>query len=144
MAYMATLADSIVTFIESLELGDDVTVARWLPEEQLAYSALENLSGVKVVVLPYSVNRELTAEGIHDVNQEARIVVQRKVASTADYNAAMKIAEDIAAALVGQTLADFSCAGASLNPAIDYGKMADMNVFDAVIISRWQTYEDEP
>jgi hypothetical protein len=102
---------------------------------------LENLSGVKIVVVPYGVTQIETAEGIDEVRQEIRIVVQRKISAAADYEAAAAITERIVAALVGTTLLDRRCVEIRMTPAVDYGRMAEMAVYDAVAITNWLTYE---
>lgn len=141
MATLSELSDAVATYLGTLELDGEPTIARWLPQEQLAYDSLENLSGVKIVVVPYGVTQIETAEGIDEVRQEIRIVVQRKISAAADYEAAAAITERIVAALVGTTLLDRRCVEIRMTPAVDYGRMAEMAVYDAVAITNWLTYE---
>jgi len=141
MATLSELSDAVATYLGTLELDGEPTIAKWLPQEQLAYDSLENLSGVKIVVVPYGVTQIETAEGIDEVRQEIRIVVQRKSSAAADYEAAAAITERIVAALVGTTLLDRRCVEIRMTPAVDYGRMAEMAVYDAVAITNWLTYE---
>ncbi len=141
MATLSELSDAVATYLGTLELDGEPTIAKWLPQEQLAYDSLENLSGVKIVVVPYGVTQIETAEGIDEVRQEIRIVVQRKISAAADYEAAAAITERIVAALVGTTLLDRRCVEIRMTPAVDYGRMAEMAVYDAVAITNWLTYE---
>jgi hypothetical protein len=146
MIYLSQLAGAIVEVLRTLEGGASAIIAR---RREVSVS-LESLTGTLVTVVPWGVVRSQTAEGIHEVTQEVRIVVQRKLAAgvgcgdSPEANAAANLVEEIAAQLVGRTLFGAECSSANGSPSYSPDKMAELGMFDSTIVSQWKRFEDGP
>jgi hypothetical protein len=141
MIYAHVLADAIVTFLGTLHLGIDVTIAR----RRIVTATLDGITGKQVSVIPYGPSLALEAVGEHQNDLDIRIVVQCKLDNDPDgalADAAAVLSENIAAALVGHSLLDVECQSAKLTPAYDPTKLATLDMFDAMIHTIWRTFED--
>jgi hypothetical protein len=146
MIYTSDIADAIVNFLQSCDLGEDVTIAR----KRLVLSDLEGMTGTSVAVIPWGSRRSQNAEGVQEINPDVRIVVQRKLtggdgsADTLEADAVGKLSENIAALMVGRIFFGYECQSANLMPSYDPAQIAALNVFDATIHTLWSTFEDGP
>jgi hypothetical protein len=144
MIYAASLADAVVAHLEAKELGEGVTVAR----RRLVRPALDGISGTMVSVIPFGPAFTLEAVGgAYQNDLDLRIVVQVKLDGETDdaaADAAAKLTEDIAAALVGLTLLGAECQSAKATPSYDPNQLATLDLFDATIYTIWRAFEDGP
>ena len=143
MIYTHALADSIVTFLGTLDLGEGVVIAR----KRIVRVSLDGIVGKQVSVIPFGPSRTIEAVGVQQNDLDIRIVVQCKLDGDPDgalADAAAKLAEDIAAGLVGQTLLVAECQSAKLTPAYDPTHLDTLDAFDATIHTIWRVTEDGP
>lgn len=144
MIYTTALADSIVVFLRSQGFAGDLHYAR----RRIVQTSLADLSGTVISVVPWGPAWTLEAAGVGDGLLDVRIVVQKKLDGTvgdsdlADADAAATLAEDIAHALLGTVLQGAECESVKLTPSYAPDKLANLDMFDATIITTWRTYED--
>lgn len=141
MIYAHTLADSIVSFLKTLALGEGVTVMR----RRLVTTDLADVLGKRVSVIPLGPNRRLEATDVEQNDLDIRIVVQRKLDGDPDgakADEAARLVEDIAAAIVGVTLLGAQCQSAKATPTYDPSHLASDDLFDAIVYTTWRIFED--